>query len=115
MKIVVKNRSYGRERDNKVQAYWTVIDEGEQKIQWNKIPYGNKGEAFKRISRRLDWNVVGYRQIKIVADINSQVYVILKGIQQDSNFENVWRQVEELDFREYLKKMYTYYASSMLG
>lgn len=113
MRIVIKNRAHGR-KGRKIQAYWSVFEGEERRTPWNKMPYEDKGEAFKRLVRRLEWRPVGYRQIALMAEINRDLYVILKGIQGDSDFDDVWEQVEDMEFEDFYRRLYTYYASMML-
>lgn len=110
---MVKNKHFdGRRIKNK--AKWYVIEGKEKKYPPRDIPKGEKREAFIKIINKLNWTVVDLDRIKLVAEIPEELVVVLRGIQQDDNFGEMWGNVKETDFKSLISGLYSYYLGELL-
>jgi hypothetical protein len=114
MKLVIKNKFYEGRIDKDIHARITIAENGDQKIPWTKVPYGYKEETLKRIIKNLEWRVVSIRSITLVAEIPDEVGLILRGIFNDTSFDEVWEKVKDMKFKRFLGSLYSYYSAKLL-
>lgn len=114
MKLVLRNTAYSGRKQKEIHTRWAVFEDGEPVSQWFKLPYDQKEKAFKRVFQRLNWNIHGFRRIAISAEINKLVGIVLKGIMNDDNFTDRWENVKDMEFKKFIKRLYSYYAGMLL-